>query len=183
MAIVETLITAEEFAQMPDSGMPCELVRGKIVMMNAPSWRHGEVCSNLVDVLRHFVIPRGLGRVLCNDTGVITERDPDTVRGADVSYYSYARVPRGFRPKPYAHVAPEAAFEVRSPGDRWPEVVAKAQEYLLAGVSVACVLDPDSETIHVYRNDQSPQVFKAEDRLRLPEIHSEFDVEVCEFFE
>ena len=30
-----------------------------------------------------------LGHVLSNDSGVITERDPDTVRGADISFYSY----------------------------------------------------------------------------------------------
>ena len=36
-----------------------------------------------------------LGRVVTNDSGIVTQRDPDTVRGADVAYYSYARLPKG----------------------------------------------------------------------------------------
>ena len=45
--------------------------------------------------LGNFVEEHDLGRVMSNDSGVITERDPDTVRGADVAYYSYARLPEG----------------------------------------------------------------------------------------
>jgi hypothetical protein len=36
-----------------------------------------------------------LGHVLSNDSGVVTERDPDTVRDADVCYYPYTKVPPG----------------------------------------------------------------------------------------
>jgi hypothetical protein len=43
--------------------------------------------------------------VLSNDTGVVTERGPDTVRGADISFYSYARVPKGPLPDRYLGLA------------------------------------------------------------------------------
>src|SRR4051812_27124683 len=91
----EPLLTAEQFADRPDPGYPEELVRGRIVRMPPPRPRHGATCGNAYYVLRMFVDQNDLGRVFCNDTGVITERGPDTVRGADVAFYSYDRVPKG----------------------------------------------------------------------------------------
>ena len=46
-------------------------------------------------ILGNHVYDNDLGRVLSNDSGVITERGPDTVRGADVCFYSFVRVPKG----------------------------------------------------------------------------------------
>src|SRR3954467_6898041 len=89
------LLTAEDFAQRPDPGYPEELVRGRIVPMPMPRPRHGQICSKAVWLLSDCAVGRDLGHVLSNDTGVITERGPDTVRGADVSFYSFARVPKG----------------------------------------------------------------------------------------
>ena len=94
--IVE-LMTAEQFGQRPDPGYPEELVRGRIVAMSVPDRRHGYVCGRAVLDFGSFVDAREMGRVLCNDSGVITERDPDTVREADVAYYRAAS-PRRSQP-------------------------------------------------------------------------------------
>ena len=101
VAVAEQVLTAEEYFTLPDDGRHKELVRGRVVEMNMPGFEHGEICVTVASILRAFVSERGLGRVVGNDSGILTERDPDTVRGADVSYYSYARVPRGRRPKGY----------------------------------------------------------------------------------
>lgn len=58
-----------------------------------------------------------VGRVLTNDFGVVAERGPDTVRGADVAYSSHGRVPEGPLPNQYLDVAPELIVEVLSPSD------------------------------------------------------------------
>lgn len=89
MATVERLLTAEEYAQLPGNGVPTELVRGKVVCLNIPSSRHGWLCMRVGKLLANYVDHRELGRVFCNDAGMITERDPDTVRGPDVSFFSY----------------------------------------------------------------------------------------------
>src|SRR5208337_1361980 len=81
-----TLLTAEEFAQRPDPEYPEELVRGRIVPLPMPKPRHGEICNRVGRILGDCAENRDLGRVLSNDTGIITERGPDTVRGADISF-------------------------------------------------------------------------------------------------
>lgn len=77
-SVTTPLLTAEEFAERPDPGYPEELVRGRIVPMPQPKPRHGEICSKADRILGLFAEERDLGRVVCNDAGVITERGPDT---------------------------------------------------------------------------------------------------------
>src|SRR5436309_15547944 len=144
--VVEKLLTAEEFRRLPDDGRKKELVRGRVVYMNVPAPRHGYICANVVGILRPFVIERRLGRVMSNDSGVVTEHDPDTVRGADVAYYSFDRLPPGPLPEGYLDAVPELVFEVRSPTDRPGNILAKVVEYFAAGVSAVCVLDPGPQT-------------------------------------
>jgi hypothetical protein len=45
------------------------------------------------------------------------------VRGADVAYYSYARLPKGPLSAGYGPEIPELVVEVRSENDRWPEII------------------------------------------------------------
>ncbi len=106
MATAEALMTAQEFARRPDSGVPEELVRGRIVRMTVPGPRHGQIAAQVVNRLVGFFEDHDLGHVVCNDSGVLTERDPDTVRGPDIAFYSYAKLPKGPLPKSYPSVAP-----------------------------------------------------------------------------
>ena len=68
-------ITAEEFADMPETGVPTELVRGEAIELPPPELRHGEVCADVTRHLANHVKPNGLGRVFGNDAGL--ERPPD----------------------------------------------------------------------------------------------------------
>jgi Uma2 family endonuclease len=183
MATVEKLVTADEYLRLPDDGQVTELVRGRVVVMNVPGFRHGEVCGNVVHHLGNYVRQRESGRVLSNDTGVITAKDPDTVRGADVAYYSYARVPKRSQPTGYPNRPPEVVFEVLSPNDRWSEVAAKIAEYLGVGVLVVCVLDPQSQTVTVHYAERPPDKLGVEDQLQLPDILPGFTVSVGRLFD
>src|SRR5690242_20415016 len=104
MATAEALLTAEEYALLPDNGQPTELVRGRIVPLSMPFPRHGQICGKISRIVGNFADQHDLGHVLSNDSGIITEHDPDTVRGADIAFYSYARVPRGPLPRGYLPV-------------------------------------------------------------------------------
>jgi Uma2 family endonuclease len=183
LPVPDHLITAEEYAKLPDRGVPTELVRGRVVEMNVPAPRHGEICWKVARLVGVYAEDRGLGRIVINDAGVITRRDPDSVRGGDIAYYSYTRLPPGPLPPGYLPVLPELVFEVRSPTDRWTHVFAKVAEYLEAGVTVVCILDQMSERVLVYRAEEMPITLHGEDALHLPDILGEFRVAVRRFFE
>ena len=183
MATIEALLTAEEYLKLPDQGQPTELVRGRIVMMNMPGFRHGLICSSIARLLGNFVSDRDLGRVISNDAGVVTERGPDSVRGADVAFYSFARLPKAIVPEGYPTVAPELVFEVLSPSDRWPDVLAKVSEYLRAGVLAVCIVDPEQEVVVVHDAVHPGRTLASGDELTLPEWIGGWRVGVAQFFE
>lgn len=183
MATAEALLTAEEFGRRPDPGYPEELVQGRIITMPPPTPRHGQVCTKVIRLLDRYVDEHDLGHVLSNDSGVITERDPDTVRGADVCFYSYARLPKGPIPGGYFAFPPNLVIEVCSRDDRWREILTKVNEYLEVGVTAVIVLDPEPRTAHIFHADRAPRQLGPDDELTLPDLLGDFRVKLARFFE
>ncbi len=71
--VAQKLITAHEFAQMPDppDGSHQELVRGVIITMPPPKGLHGACCSKVDRRLGTHAEAGDLGHVFSNDTGWI----------------------------------------------------------------------------------------------------------------
>ena len=183
MLVTERLLTIDDYLRLPENDRPTELVRGRVVEGCWPTPRHGLVCSTACLILGRHIARQELGHLLINGTGIITGRNPDTLRGADIAYYSYTHVPPGPLPDEYLSVPPELVFEVLSSDDRWSKLLAKVAEYLEAGVTVVCVLGPKTSRAHVYYADQSAEILSADDELSFPEILGEFRVRVGRFFE
>ena len=182
MATAEALMTAEEFGKRPDPGYPEELVRGRIVVSPLSDRLHGLVCSKAGRILGNFAEEHDLGRVMSNDSGVITERGPDTVRGADVCYYSDNRLPKEPLATGYGPEVPELVVEVCSAHDRWIEIHEKVAEYLRAGVLIVLVLDPKTSAAHVFSADKPPIMLRGEDELVLMNVLDGLRVRVGRFF-
>jgi Uma2 family endonuclease len=179
---LERTYTAEEYLQL-DVDFPSELVEGRLVEMAVPTPRHGQICSKIDRIVGGYVDAHKLGHVVVNDAGILVQRGPDTVRGADVSYYSFSRVPPGPLPKGYLDVAPDVLFEVRSPNDRWRKILNKVTDYLAAGVKLVCVLDPVVESLIAYQDEEFPITMHNSDEFHFPPFFGELRVPVCRFFE
>lgn len=176
------LLTAEEFFSKPWDRQ-AELIDGEVVDMPPTGFRHGYVCGNVQYELRRLLETTKLGRVVCNDAGIVTRRRPDTVRGPDVAYFSYVRLPQDLSPAGYPDVSPELVFEVKSPSDRWDDLLAKVAEYLRVNVVAVVVLDPDEQTVQIFRREQSVQTFGVADVLELPDILLGFCIPVERLFQ
>jgi Uma2 family endonuclease len=72
MATVEALMTAEEFANLPDDGRRLELVNGTMVEVAPPDPRHGATCFRAGCLIRDFIQGKNLGRVITNDSAIVT---------------------------------------------------------------------------------------------------------------
>src|SRR5438445_219147 len=151
--VAQRLVTAEEFARLPDplDGSKQELVRGRIVTMPPPGFEHGDIQLNVGALLKVFVRPKRLGRVV-TESGIITERGPDTVRGADVSFWSKERLPLNKpRPKGYPKVAADLCVEIVTSKKSIARAKAKLREYFKRGVRMVWIVDAESRTVTVYR--------------------------------
>jgi Uma2 family endonuclease len=160
MSIVtdKKLLTAEEFFLLPrpSNGFEQELVRGEVITMPPPGGLHGVSCLKVGRRIGNFVEDNDLGTVTCNDAGFITERDPDSVRGPDISFWAKARlrvVPVG-----YFEIAPDMLVEVLSPSNTSRQIFAKLKEYFARGVQLVWVLAPEDRTLTIYRNADEGRV-------------------------
>ena len=181
MATSDALLTAEQFAVFPDSDKMLELVCGRIVSMDLPGCRHGYVCTNIVCELAEYVDIERIGTALCR-SGIVTHRNPDSVRGPDVSYYSFKRIPRGEIPDGYPTAPPELIFEVVSQHDVLEHLHAKMPEYLAAGVEHACIVDPDDETVTIYSSNRRVVRLETDAVFTLPDLLPNFAVPIARFF-
>lgn len=178
----KTLMTAAEFANTGPETDGFELVRGELVPMPPTRHRHGEVCINVGSILKAYKKSRGQGCVIGNDAGVITEVDPDTVRGPDVFFFLNPSW-TGPAPNRYFEVPPTLVVEVRSEGQPWKDLTAKVDEYLSMGVPMAWIVDPTTDRLTVYRPGHESAIFASESAFdggdTLPGLH----FKVAEIFE
>jgi Uma2 family endonuclease len=151
-ATATKLLTAEEFFRRPDppDGSREELVRGEVITMPAPGFRHGKVSHIIAFRLQMYLQSNRQGTVTA-ETGVQTERDPDTVRGPDVSFWSFQKIPESAVPEAYAEVPADLCVEVRSPSNTTKKLREKADEYLRGGVRMVWVVDPEDRSVTVFR--------------------------------
>jgi Uma2 family endonuclease len=176
------LLTAEEYGRLEDEGRLTELVRGRVVEMIRPFTSHGYLMISIGSLLMQFVKQHGLGRVVGGDAGLVTQRDPDTVRGPDLAFYSYQRIPSGSLPDGYWPASPELVIEIRSENDRWKDILQKVAEYLSANVLSVAVIDPARQQVHLF-SDTETTVLNATDLLTFPEVLPGFEVVVGRLFE
>ena len=143
-------LTFEEFAALTLE-YPADLVEGKIVEMPRNNPTHAEVVNELGFHLRNFVRPKKLGKVYAGDVAVITKRDPDSGRGADLAFASHERLKSQPANAAALEIAPELVIEVISPSNSWDHVMEKLAEYLAIGVREVWIITPKSRTAQVYR--------------------------------
>jgi Uma2 family endonuclease len=181
MATATRLITAERFAKMHFEH-PVELVRGEVVEMPPPEIRHGLVCVNVGYPLTGWARQTNRGIVVSNDSGVVTGRKPDTVRGPDVMFIPFDRLPNGQIPAGFADVVPSLVIEVRSPSDRWKSIHEKISEYFGRGVSEVWIVDYHKRTVHIFRADDEPVIRSEGEILTSEVVLPGFECQVSEFF-
>ena len=145
-------MTAGELLDLRLPGKSTELVRGRLLVRDPPSTRHGGVAALLTYFLVEHVRRHACGAVFGQDTGFHIFGDPDTVRAPDVAFVRSDRlalVPdRG-----YARLAPDVVAEIVSPDDRRGEVLAKVGDWLTAGTRLVWVIDPARRAAQAYRDD------------------------------
>jgi len=180
MSTVQSLITAQEFMRM-SFDVPVELVRGEIIEMPPAGQAHGRVCLNVGFVISAWERQSKLGLTTANDSGVITERDPDTVRGSDICYFGLDRVPGGKFDRRERDLVPNICVEVLSEFDRWREVHHKIDEYLERGVNEVWIVDPPKRHVQVFRADESPITFTEQNELTSEQLPG-FACAVAELF-
>ena len=148
-ASVRTLkLTYEDYLYFPEDGRRHELIDGEHYVTAAPNIKHQTVALNLAGDLRNFVRPRDLGRVWAAPTDVVLS-ESDVVQ-PDLLFVSKARL---YLAAGGANIqgAPDLVVEVLSPKTRRTDAITKRHLYEKYGVLEYWIVDPELETVEIYR--------------------------------
>lgn len=176
----ETLLTAEEYyttCRLKNT----ELIDGKVVELMPVSFDHGDYAGNIYSFLKAFVRKHNLGRVSV-EAGYRLRRQPDLVRGPDVSFLETARL-EGQRTESFIDGPPTLAVDVISPGDLWFEIEDKVRLYLEAGAKAVWLVEPQRRALIIRRADGAPITYFEGDIVPGGEILPGFELPVSEIFE
>ena len=141
--------TEKDVIEMDDRGGPlCELVDGTLVekpMGVYESWLAARIIYFIGSYLK------------LNPIGIVTGPDgfyklfPKIVRGPDVTFVRYERLPGGRVPRdPIPAVAPTLPIEVLSPSNTKREMDRKLREYFEAGAELVWYVDPETRSAAAY---------------------------------
>jgi len=139
---------------IPDVPDGFELVNGELVEIEPMSFYSVEV-ANLLRIALESHSSTRKGRVRMGDLYyfVPTREDPSKIRKPDLVYASYKTWPLD-KPLPYTGnavaIVPELVVEIISPTDDAEDVIAKARQYLKAGVKSVWLVYPGSREIQCY---------------------------------
>ena len=176
----KALIKAEDLLAIQSAtGKNYELVRGELREV-VTGYRHGQVVTCIAFLLEGWRRETDAGDVLA-EAGYTLERDPDTVRGPDISFVRKGRFPAGPPKRGFPEIAPDVAIEVRSPNDTWPERLQKTAEYLARGTRAVILVQPD-EFAEVHRPGQAPLRLGLDEPLPVEDVLPGFHVKVSELF-
>ena len=94
-----------------------------------------------------------VGGVTVESIRAVTPADPPdrTSPPPDLAFVSAARLAENATDEVFLAIAPDLAVEVLSPSNSASEIQRKTFEYLDAGARLVWIVDPEAETVTVYR--------------------------------
>jgi Uma2 family endonuclease len=143
-------LTYEDYLLFPDDGKRHEVIDGDHYVTPAPKTKHQKVSFNLTVAMGSFVKQRGLGLVLAAPSDVILS-DENVVQ-PDLLFVSTARA--SIVTEDNIHGAPDLVVEIISETTRKKDEVTKRKLYERFGVQEYWVVDPELETVKIFRRAQ-----------------------------
>ena len=155
-----------------------ELTNGRISIVGPSDIVSSEISSRLIAFLFTWVNPRRLGRVFDSAGGFIL---PDSnLTAPDVSFVRAARLRQS--PRYFGELVPDLVVEIKSQSDRIKPLVTKILNFIKLGAVIGILIDPDEETVTVYRHQGEPTILNNGDILTVPELFPGWELAVSELW-
>lgn len=138
--------TIDDYYSLPGD-VRVELIDGALIFLEAPSFTHQELVSNILFEIALFIRSnKGHCKVLASPLDVQLDRDDRTIVQPDiiVSCDRDKRTERGI------YGAPDMCIEIVSPASRRRDYGLKVTKYMEAGVREYWIVDTKRETIVCY---------------------------------
>ncbi|GET40984.1 Uma2 family endonuclease [Microseira wollei] len=155
-----------------------ELEDGSISIVGPSDIVSSEIAILFSRLLANWVYPRRLGRVFDSAGGFIL---PDAnLKAPDVSFVRASRLRQS--PRYFGELVPDLVVEIKSQSDRIKTLEKKVNKFIELGAIVGILIDPDEETVTIYRSTGEPTVLENGNILTIPELFSGWELPVSELW-
>jgi Uma2 family endonuclease len=174
-------VTVEQLIETRDAER-YELIRGELRYVQPADMPHGFVMGRLFGSLGDFVLRRDLGAITGGRVGIVLERDPDTVLGADVAFTLGAPTSLADIEEGYLMTMSHLVIEVGELSQGAQELRGRAEMYLSAGVSNVWLIELRTCTVSWIGADRRERVFTTDDILDGGDLLPGFRLAVADIF-
>ncbi len=150
--------TYEDYLLFPEDGKRYEIIEGERYVTPAPSTKHQRISRRLLVLLDQYVKDTRKGEVFDAPCDVVLS-DLDVVQ-PDLLYISAARA--SIITEKNIRGAPDLIIEIVSESTRRTDEVVKRRLYERYGVQEYWIVDPELETVKVYRMSEKGYTRAAE---------------------
>jgi Uma2 family endonuclease len=182
MVMPATRVSLKDFLAMRETKPYRELMDGEVIEKALPSPDHSAMVVRLIVRLATYLERTREGRV---DTEMRhAEREAEWVYLPDICVTLANHMPAEpevLRRGPVV-VPPDFAIEVLSPEDRPGRLSQRIDHYLRAGTQLIWVVDPETETVAIYRPDRAPEVRGAPAILDATPVLQGFSLDLTALF-
>lgn len=176
-----TLMTAADFeayAAAPENAhRHLELIAGRVVEMVSNS-QSSRIAAQLLIYMGIFVLQHDLGYLTGADGGYQVGQNRVI---PDAAFISKRRMPQP-PDTTWIAIAPDLAIEVISPTDKAVDIADKVNDYVAAG-AVVWLVDPETQTVHIYAPGQPVQRRNRQQTLSGGTVLPGFEVAVSRLFD
>ena len=144
---ISSKFTYEDLKLVPPDRNRYEIVDGELFVSPAPKTLHQRIVANLLTTLHQYVRQQRLGEVLVAPVDVVFAKG--TVLEPDVLFVSTSRL--HYIGEDNLSGPPDLAVEVISESTRRLDREVKLKQYALYGVSEYWLVDPEGNTVEVFR--------------------------------
>lgn len=174
-------LTLVEFLRLPETKPASEYIDGYIIQKPMPKGKHSALQGEFVTAINSIVKPERIARAFpelrCTFGGRSTV--------PDIVVFLWSRIPRdenGEIADIFA-VAPDWTIEILSPGQSQTKVTKNILHCLKHGTQMGWLIDPNEQTVFVYRPGQEIAVFDdPDDSLSVPAFAGDLHLTLKDLF-
>lgn len=156
-------LTLAEFLQLPETKPAREYIDGQVIQKPMPQGKQSVIQGELVPAINGAVkaqqIARAFPELRCTFGGRSTV--------PDIAVFLWQRIPRdenGAVANAFC-AAPDWTIEILSPDQSQTKVTKNILHCLKHGTQTGWLIDPDEQTVFIYRPKQEPEVLDAPDAI------------------
>jgi len=180
MAIARPRLTLEQFLRLPEEKPALEFEEGLVTQKVSPRTRHSRIQLTLARALDAAGVPDKAAMAFTELRATFAGRSVVP----DVSVFRWSRLPRtpegGFQDD--VVTPPDVAVEIASPEQSANALVRRCLWYVSNGVEIAILIDPEDQTVLLFRRDAVPRPIAGDEAIDLREVLPDLSLTAQELF-